>query len=223
MSTNSDGNPRRSPPDAPKIYHIIHADNLPSLIEHGCLWSDAEMLRRGILCTTIGMSEIKSRRLNELVVECYPTTKVGDYVPFYFCPRSVMLYVLHQGNARGLNYHGGQTPIIHLESDLYRTIQWAQNASRRWAFTRSNAGAFYTRFYTSVAELNLVNWQAVEATQWKGLTDGKQAEFLLHENFPWSLVERIGVIDRTIEAKVKSHIQKSSHIPPVEILRDWYY
>jgi hypothetical protein len=36
------------------------------------------------------MNEIKRRRLEELEVHCYPGTRVGQYVPFYFCPGSVI-------------------------------------------------------------------------------------------------------------------------------------
>ena len=43
-------------------------------------------------------------------MKCYPDNFVGEYVPFNFCPRSVMLYILHMGNAEGLTYHGGQGP-----------------------------------------------------------------------------------------------------------------
>jgi hypothetical protein len=36
----------------------------------------------------VGMSEIKRRRLEALDVDCHPGSKVGEYVPFYFCPRN---------------------------------------------------------------------------------------------------------------------------------------
>jgi hypothetical protein len=40
------------------------------------------------------MSTIKQRRL-ALPVTCHPDDHVGDHVPFYFCPRSIMLFVIH--------------------------------------------------------------------------------------------------------------------------------
>ena len=98
----------------PRIYHITHVDNLPSIIECGRLWSDAERIRQGLTHENVGLTEIKESRLRERPVHCYPTTMVGDYVPFYFCPRSIMLYLLHRGNREGLSYTGGQRPIVHL-------------------------------------------------------------------------------------------------------------
>ena len=79
------------PPRQPKVYHITHVDNLPAIVDEGSLVCDREMIRRGGPAQAVGMSEIKRRRVEQLAVDCHPGTMVGDYVPFYFCPRSVML------------------------------------------------------------------------------------------------------------------------------------
>ena len=52
-------------PETPKIYHIAHVDRLPSILADGCLWCDAEVLRRAPPGTMIGMGNIKQRRLEE--------------------------------------------------------------------------------------------------------------------------------------------------------------
>src|SRR5437764_965792 len=101
-----------SPPPRPKIYHITHSNNLARITADGCLFSDKIMVNRGD-ATVVGMGTIKTRRLG-LPVRCHPGDFVGDYVPFYFCPRSVMLYVIHAGNHPELTYRGGQEPILHL-------------------------------------------------------------------------------------------------------------
>src|SRR5690242_3242018 len=94
-------------PPQPKIYHIAHMDRLPSIVADGFLWCDAEIMRRSPPGTTIGMNSIKQRRLNELRLTSHPDLHVGDCVPFYFCPRSVMLYLIYQGNHPEMNYRGG--------------------------------------------------------------------------------------------------------------------
>lgn len=98
------------PPDPTKIYHIIHVDRLPSVLAAGCLLCDAEMVNRPASGTGIGMDEIKLRRLNELTLTSHPGLYVGQCVPFYFCPRSVMLYVIWQANHPKLRYRGGEGP-----------------------------------------------------------------------------------------------------------------
>src|SRR3972149_1524410 len=101
-------------PADPKIYHIIHVDRLHPIISDGFLWSDSEALKRQLPGTKIGMNKIKERRLKELTLNSYPDLHVGECVPFYFCPRSVMLFLIFQGNHPELQYRGGQEPIIHL-------------------------------------------------------------------------------------------------------------
>ena len=134
-------------PANPKIYHITHLRNLPQIVEAGALWSDARRMKLGVDCEIVGMSNIKRRRLEELEVHCHPGTKVGQYVPFYFCPRSIMLYILHMGNHPELNYHDGQRPIVHLQCDMMETIKWAEANGVRWAFSDRNAGGYLANFY----------------------------------------------------------------------------
>src|SRR5262249_46643902 len=154
-------------PARPKIYHITHLDNLTRIVADGCLISDRAMIARGGPTQGIGMSAIKQRRLTQLEVTCHPGTKVGDYVPFYFCARSVMLYVIHRGNHPDLPYRGGQQPIVHLEADLQTVIAWAAARGVRWAFSLSNAGAYYAVFRSRVAELDQLDWGAIAATDFR--------------------------------------------------------
>lgn len=73
-------------PPQPHIYHITHMENLPAIVALGGLSSDATMTARGGPVASVGMGNIKQRRLG-LPVKCHPGDRVGDYVPFYFCPR----------------------------------------------------------------------------------------------------------------------------------------
>lgn len=213
------------PPSNPRIYHVTHLNNLVSIIADGCLWSDREQLVRRPGATIVGMSQIKQRRLTELVVDCHPSLKVGDFVPFNYCPRSFMLYVIHCANHPSLAYRGGQAPMLHFEADLHEVLHWAYANQRRWALTPGNAGARATRHYNRVGDFTQIDWHAVEATDFRSPTikEGKQAEFLLHESFPWQLVRRIGVRQRTVLDAVQETLAGAAHRPLVEVLPDWYY
>jgi ssDNA thymidine ADP-ribosyltransferase, DarT len=206
-----------------KIYHIVHVDNLASIIADGVLWCDSKMIERpgG---TLIGMGGIKQRRLT-LPVSCQPGTHVGDYVPFYFCSRSIMLYVIYCANHAELAYKGGQRHIVHLEADLNKVVAWAAAHGQRWAMSLSNAGAVYTQFRTGTDKLNEINWAAVAATDFRpaDIKEGKQAEFLVQQSFPWHLVERIGVHSQPIIPRVAAAMLGAAHRPVLEIKTDWYY
>lgn len=206
-----------------KIYHIVHLDRLSSILTDGCLFSDAIISQRMNNGSMIGLSNIKERRLTKSL-NSYPDLHVGDCVPFYFCPRSVMLYLIYCKNSE-LAYQGGQEPIIHLQADFNRVIAWAnaQNTPVRWVFTDSNAGSNYFEDFNDLNNLNRIDWNAIQAKYWQELKEGKQAEFLLENAFPWHLIEHIGVYSSNIYQQVANILQVQQHRPQVTVEPTWYY
>lgn len=211
-------------PANPKIYHIVHVDKLAAIATDGFLFSDAIMAQHPPKGTVIGMNNIKARRMNELTLVSHPGLYVGQCVPFYFCPRSVMLYLIHRRHSE-LVYQGGQNPIVHLVADLNAVVAWAQANQRRWAFTLSNAGSYYFEDRCDLGQLGEINWTAVQTNQWSGspTKEQKQAEFLIDRHFPWNLIEQIGVINQSIGQQAVQAIAGAAHRPPVHILPAWYY
>lgn len=211
-------------PLQPKIYHIVPIDRLPSIIADGCLWCDAEVRQRNLPGTAIGMDNIKERRLRKTLAS-HPHLHVGDCVPFYFCFRSIMLYLIAKGNHPELQYHGGQEPIIHLEADLHAAVAWANENNHSWAFTLSNAGSCYFEDRSDLKQLYEINWQAVQAKDWRdqSVKEGKQAEFLIEKMFPWQFIERIGVFSQKLYQKVVNILPRNGYRPSVELRQDWYY
>lgn len=182
------------------------------------------MIARGGPAVSIGMPGIKTNRLG-YAVKCHPGDTVGDCVPFYYCPRSVMLYVIHMANHPGLSFRGGQGSIVHFEADLHDVVNWAATEGRRWAIALANAGAFYTEFRPTLAGLEEIDWAAVQATDFRSrdVQERKAAEFLLRGSFPWPLVSRIGVPSPKIAAQVQNIIATCEYQPRVEIRSDWYF
>jgi hypothetical protein len=206
----------------PKIYHILHFDKLSSVVNGGYLLSDAIISTNAPIGTTVGMNNIKQRRLTELTLNTHPDLYVGQCVPFYFCPRSVMLYMMSV-NSTELTYQGGQDSIVHLEIDFDKAVQWANTNGLRWAFTNSNAGSYYFRDTNDIANLSKLDWNTINSNYWSSSTDTKQAEFLCEDNFPWELVERIGVNTMVTYNQVQNILQHSAIKPNLEIINSWYY
>lgn len=211
-------------PAEPKLYHIVHVDKLAAIAADGFLFSDAIMAQRPDKGTVIGMNNIKARRLNELRLSSYPDVFVGQCVPFYFCPRSVMLFLIHRKNPE-LAYKGGQQPIVHLVSDLNATVEWAEANDRRWAFALSNAGSYYFEDRRDLGQLDEINWTAVQTNQWGGspTKEQKQAEFLIEDRFPWQLVEEVGVFNQATGQRAVQAIAQVEHRPSVYVRPAWYY
>lgn len=205
------------------IFHITHIDNLPSIIADGRLWSDHHVQMSPNQRTVIGYSTIKRRRLHQYRVSCYPTTFVGQYVPFYFCPRSPMLCAIHKKN-ENLAYQGGQSRIVHLVSNIGEAIQ--SSSGRPWAFTDGNAGSEYARFCNDLTQFDrYVDWNAVSAKYWSDptLKERKQAEFLVYESFPWSSVLEIAAIRQEVVSEVQRILENAEHQPNVVSKPEWYY
>lgn len=198
------------------IFHITHVENLTSIVEHGCLWSDSQRIEKGIDNTNIGHSHIKARRLKRPV----PTAAkgfLGDYVPFYFCNRSVMLYVAHRRSVDG--YDGGQEPIVHLVS----SVEAAARTGRSWTFTDRHAELGHARFFDDLNDLNELDWEAMEARYWQNVKEVRQAEFLVHRKFLWGSIKRIVVHNDGVAKRAANAIAKAAHRPSIAINADWYY
>ena len=77
----------------PRIYHFTDVANLPAILAAG----ELRCHRMAANAVDVGDPSIKSRRAL-IDVKCGPGGKVCDYVPFYYAPRSPMLYSIMCGN-----------------------------------------------------------------------------------------------------------------------------
>ncbi|MDP1826593.1 MAG: DUF4433 domain-containing protein [Archangium sp.] len=207
--------PQTAVPQDPSIFHITHVANLASIIHHGGLWCDAQRIARALTNTNIGHLHIKQRRLNRLMTTS-GGGKLGDYVPFNFCPRSVMLFVVSCGHQ---DYAGGQEDVVHLVSTVSRAVA----LGRPWAFTDRHAELAHSLHYEDLSRLNEVPWDVMPVHYWTGVKEERQAEFLVRDFFDWSGVAEIGVMTEAAEARVRQALIGSQHVPAVTIRRQWYY
>jgi len=202
-------------PADPLIYHITHLSNLPSIIADGCLWCDARRLSQHIANTNIGHLHIKARRRARPVAVAARGT-LGDYVPFNFCPRSVMLYVVSRGHD---DYRGGEDEIVHLVSRVSRAVA----TGLPWTFTDRHADLGHALYFDDLTQLDQVRWDVMQRTFWQDVREERQAEFLVHDRFPWAAVAGIGVKSATVEAAVLQVLASATHRPTVLVRPDWYY
>lgn len=204
-------------PDRP-VYHITHVSNLTSIVGMGRLVCDAERIRQNLTTTSVGYAHIKQRRLRR-VVKVAAGGRLGDYVPFNFCPRSVMLYVLSRGHE---GYGEGQQPIVHLVSSVNAIV----GSGRPVAFTDRHADLAYARQFDDLGRLDQVHWHVMRRRQWGGdpdLKERRQAEFLVHEWCPWSAISEVGVMDAAGAQQAAAALAGYPHAPAIVVHRDWYY
>jgi hypothetical protein len=202
----------------PAIYHITSVENLPGIIKEGGLFCNRDAKK--IQFVSIGHKRIKERRLKKKV-PIGPGGVLADYVPFYFAPRSPMLFTINKGNVEG--YTGGQEPIVHLVS----STEAVDAEGLDWVFTEGHAVMDYTDFFDDFADLNKIDWLLMSSKFWFDRPEypdrcrRREAEFLVHDFFPWKLVSEIGVCNTAIAQQTKRIL--AGRKPPVSVQRDWYY
>jgi ssDNA thymidine ADP-ribosyltransferase, DarT len=203
------------------IYHITHLDNLNSIVQRGLLSNTCLQLTKQTF-RDISYGNIQDRRAVKSV-PCAAKGVLHDYVPFYFAPRSPMLYTIYKGNVPG--YQGGQDPVLHLVTDL----EAIEKAELVFTFTDGHAVMDYSNFYIDPEDLQEIDWDVMRLTCWNDTTDDpnrkckRQAEFLVHHAFPWNLIQEIGVINQSIQSQVRQLLQQINDFTPVNVYPNWYY
>jgi len=199
------------------IYHITQIANLQAILQMNRLLSDAAMIRQNHNTSPIGDTEIKRRRLHDIQIDCPPYKNVGEFVPFYYCPRSPMLYRINKGGT-GLN-PGCQKDIVHLVSN----VQLATNCGQPWVIADGNAGAYHTSFTDQLAGLHSLNWAAINSRYWSQVMHQKQAEFLVLDYYAWTNITSIGCYDNPAAQKVGAIVRTSAHQPSINKMPGWYF
>lgn len=171
------------PATAPRwVYHFTHVDNVAAIRAAGCLRCDVEA-RQGMTKTEVGARDIKeSRRRRTIPVA--PGGHVGDYVPFYFAPRSPMMFRIacdHRDSVPD-RYQGGDTPLVYLVTSVEAVV----TAGLTWIATDGNARTATTEFTSDLDEMDRnVDWPLMGAEQWRSTPDDpdrqrrRRAEFAL--------------------------------------------
>ena len=89
---------------------------------------------------------------------------MADYVPFYFAPRSPMLYAIHQNLVEG--YNGTQEEVVHLCASAEVV---AQNAMP-YFFTDGHAEMVISGQFEELAELTNVDWSIMKGNYFGNVT-----------------------------------------------------
>lgn len=134
-----------------------------------------------------------------------------------------MLYAIHMGNVNECT--AGQKDIVYLISNTRRV----DAEGCKYVFSDGHGIMTFSDFYDDLNDLEAIDWDIMIAKYWRDTFEDpdrkrrRQAEFLVYLQFPWNLIEEIGVINRSVESDVDSVVSKASYKPPVRIRGDWYY
>ena len=203
------------------VYHITHVDNLASLAADGCLYCDttcAELDRRPV---SIAYTDLKARRAR-FVVGVAAGGTLADYVPFYYAPRSPMLYVISRGGVEG--YAGGQVEVVHL---VFRLEDIA--APGRFVITDGHAATPMSTQFDELGGLDAIDWDIMRDRYWSDTDeDGdrkrrRQAEFLVQGYVPLSALNLVITMTDEVAERAREALSTLENPPIVRVHPRWYY
>jgi hypothetical protein len=213
-------------PSRTLIYHFTHIDNVESILAAGRLVGDV-LVRELPGFTEVGDVAIKDRRRRRSI-PVGPGGTVADYVPFYFAPRSPMMFRIFYDHRDGApeRYPDGVDPLVYLVSSVDAVVE----AGLTWVGSDGNCTMAPTRFTTDVAELTaMVDWPLMTETYWTNTPEDsdrvrrRSAEFLVHRELPVTAL--LGYAVRTkeraaqLEEVLARHDQETSYRT---VRPEWY-
>jgi hypothetical protein len=208
------------------ILHFTHVDNLPAIVESGRLVCDL-MARKGLMRAEVGDPQIKeSRRRRAIPVD--PGGQVGEYVPFYFAPRSPMMFRIACDCRDGVagRYGDGDRPLVYLAV----TVGAVVDAGLVWVATDGNAATATTEFSSDLVRLDaMIDWPLMAAKQWSNTPDDpdrqrrRMAEFLVHHQVPLSVIHQVGAYSDLYASRVRATLAGTRLEESVFVRPGWYY
>jgi hypothetical protein len=204
------------------VYHIKHVDLLPSLITNG-LCSDRLASQRDLPELSIAHSHLKQRRARRQV-PIPPGGTLDDYVPFYFAPRSPMLFAKHKGNVAGQSTDC--TPIVYLVT----TTEELHRRGLTILGTDRHALMSYARFTGDDNELTtFVDWPLMQERMWKDepndpdKCERRQAELLVHQRVPWDSIRYVATKTPVARDGARAMLESHGASTPLLVRPRWYF
>ncbi len=203
------------------VFRITHRNNLPWILVNGlhCRTSG----KRDPNFVNIGMVDLIEKR-HVQQIEMPPGGTVGDYVPFYFTPLSMMAFNIHTG--RNVPKRANREIII-----LVTSLPKLKNDGIPFLFTDRHASASVPRakFSHNLNHLDRIDWKILQARDFSRDNDdlektGRyQAETLVHKYMPISSLLCIACCDGSQRDWVEDRVRKQGLSLKVVTKCGWYF
>lgn len=208
-------------PEKALIFRITHVENLPWILQNGLWCQSAERLDPSF--TPIGNPELidlRSRRH----VPISPGGTLGDYIPFYFTPRSPMLLNIATGWGGITQRANGE--LAFLISSLHRLIA----SGVRFIYSDRHAYLAAAKYSSDVNQLeSLVSYELLRAGDFTRDPEAPeraeryQAEALVHQHLPCEALLGIACYTDATKLRIESVASDKRIEIPVRVRREWYF
>ncbi|RDB05755.1 DUF4433 domain-containing protein [Runella aurantiaca] len=148
--------------------------------------------------------------------------KIGEYVPFYFTPKSMMLFNIVTGYQAPLVPKRSKSEILVIRCLIEELIKLPQ-----WFFTDGQGNDMATNHYNDLINLNSIDWESIQQSNFSK-SDGDydrprryQAEFLVRDEVPCRSIESFHVYNEEAAEYVNTLLRVHNldnlfvHIQPI--------
>lgn len=190
-------------------YRICHIRNLPHILASGLCTkhhpdADPDFIQ-------IGNPGIIGVR-DDTRVKLRGYGNIGDYVPFYFTPRSIMQYNIVTG------YWEPEVPKLHRQYLLVIQCRIdVLSGLERYFFTDGQANAALTAHYDDLQYIGEVDWDSIQHGNFSkagGDYDRSrryQAEFLVHHHVPVESINALFVYNEKAATFVNEKLAEAEN------------
>lgn len=216
-----------------RIFHITAICNLASIAKSKKLYANALMQKKKIEYGNIAYQGAQGKRAAKMVARP-PGGVIHDYVPFYFAPRSPMLFTINKGNVPDCPHR--QQNIVHLMT----TVEAVIASELPYVFYDYNATLGIATCYSDVKDLGKIDWDLFhEAPCLDGYCrywnsdlskpryvlrkETRHAEFLIHKSVPLKLITMVGAYNEAKAAEVNQVFDEAGIELQVEAKPEWYF
>lgn len=206
--------------DKALIWRILHRANLPWVLQNGIHCGNS--LIRSPKWVSIGNAELIDKRAVR-PVPVLPGGTLGDYVPFYFTPFSVMLRNIHTG-WNGIKQVPNTDIVI-----LVCSLRGMSPLKLPFLFTDCHAYSGLANFYDDLARLDRIDWPLLQRRDFKrdpedpGKLERYQAEALVHQHVPLEALLGIVCFTDAVRSEIESKMRGLGVALPVHTRPNWYF
>lgn len=220
------------------LFHFTAFQNLESMFSSGAIKSKNLLRSENITPTNIACYNIQDKRAKTLVNNNGRT--LHDYVPFYFAPRSPMLYSIVHNNVP-------EAEETNQENFVYLVSSVEDLCDQEFIFTDYQAIVTYASFFNNLSDLDKICWDLFfehphsprenppfrgyckfflnkdEDPRYVKRKEARLAEFLVFSQVSIDKISMIVVKNSSMKEYIEKLLHKYSINITVEIREDWYF
>ncbi len=206
------------------VMHFTRVEHLETTINFG-LRCDTHVKASGLLAIEVGNAGIKDNRSHR-TVPVTPGGVVADYVPFYFAPRSPMLYSITRGNVP--TYDEGTDRIVYVVS----AVETLRELGIDVVLTDRNAVLRFAEF-VNLADgeppADFIDWPLMKEQYWHNTLEDpsrrerRMAECLAHNTVPWAAFSHVVAKTKDVATEVEQLLARAGEPQRVLVRPTWYF